>query len=129
MIFANFMNTKSISETFNKLRLRKKLPKWNILIQTSNQRSKQTTKQKTKTKTKLVWNKVPFETKTKILRKAISNKLANITGMQIMLYRNSHRRCSLKKDVFNDFAKFTGKHLCQSLSLNNVAGWGRCSSK
>ena len=27
----------------------------------------------------------------------------------------SHRRCSLRKCVLRNFAKFTGKHLCQSL--------------
>ena len=34
----------------------------------------------------------------------------------------SHRRCSVKKDVLRNFAKFTGKHLCQSHFLNKVAG-------
>ena len=29
--------------------------------------------------------------------------------------RSSHQRCSMKKGVFKNFAKFTGKHLCQSL--------------
>ena len=36
--------------------------------------------------------------------------------------RNSHRRCSVKKGVLKNFAKFTGKHLCQSLFFNKVAG-------
>ena len=36
--------------------------------------------------------------------------------------RSSHRRCSVKKDVLRNFAKFTGKHLCQSLFFNKVAG-------
>ena len=31
--------------------------------------------------------------------------------------KNSHKRCSVKKDVLKNFAKFTGKHLCQSLVL------------
>ena len=35
---------------------------------------------------------------------------------------NSHQRCSLKKDVLKNFAKFTGKHLCQSLFLKKVEG-------
>ena len=34
----------------------------------------------------------------------------------------SHQRCSVKKGVLTNFAKFTGKHLCQSLFFNNVAG-------
>ena len=35
---------------------------------------------------------------------------------------SSHRRCSFKKDVLNNFAKFTGKHLCWSLFSSKVAG-------
>ena len=31
--------------------------------------------------------------------------------------RSSHRKCSVKKGVLKNFAKFTGKHLCQSLFL------------
>ena len=27
---------------------------------------------------------------------------------------NSHRRCSVKKGILRNFAKFTGKHLCQT---------------
>ena len=51
--------------------------------------------------------------------------------------RSSHKRCFLKKDVLKNFAKLTGKHLCQSFFFNNVAGlrlatllkntlWHRC---
>ena len=35
--------------------------------------------------------------------------------------RSSHQRCSVKKGVLRKFAKFTGKHLCQSHFLNKVA--------
>ena len=28
-------------------------------------------------------------------------------------HRSSHQRCSIKKGVLKEFAKFTGKHLCQ----------------
>ena len=39
------------------------------------------------------------------------------------LFRSNHWRSSIKKkDVLQNFAKFTGKHLCQSLSFNKVAG-------
>ena len=52
-------------------------------------------------------------------------------------FRNSHRRCSVKKGVFRNFAKFIGKHLRQRLFFNKVAGlrpatllkknlWHRC---
>ena len=37
-------------------------------------------------------------------------------------FRSSHRRCSMKKGVLKNFTKFTGKHLCQSLFFNKVAG-------
>ena len=37
-------------------------------------------------------------------------------------YRSSHRTCSIKKGVLENFTKFTGKHLRQSLFLNKVAG-------
>ena len=36
-------------------------------------------------------------------------------------YRSSHGRCSVKKGVPRNFAKFIWKHLCQSLFLNKVA--------
>ena len=36
--------------------------------------------------------------------------------------RSSHRKSSIEKDVLEIFTKFTGKHLCQSLFFNKVAG-------
>ena len=38
------------------------------------------------------------------------------------LSRSSHRRCFVRKVVLRNFAKFTGKHLRQSLFFNKVAG-------
>ena len=38
-----------------------------------------------------------------------------------MYYRCSHWRCSSKNGVLKNFAKFTGKHMCQSLFFNKVA--------
>ena len=35
---------------------------------------------------------------------------------------DSHRRRSVTIDDLRDFVKFTGKHLCQSLFFNKVAG-------
>ena len=40
----------------------------------------------------------------------------------IKLSRSSHRRCSVRKGVLRNFAKFTGKHLCQRFFFNKVAG-------
>ena len=34
--------------------------------------------------------------------------------------RSSHGRCPIKKDVFKNFAKFIGKHLCWSLFLTEL---------
>ena len=36
------------------------------------------------------------------------------------LFRRSHQICSLRKVALRDFAKFTGKHLCQSVFFNKV---------
>ena len=35
--------------------------------------------------------------------------------------RSSRRRCSVRKGVLRNFAKFTGKHLSQSLFFNKFA--------
>ena len=35
--------------------------------------------------------------------------------------RSKHRRCSVRKGVLRNFAKFTEKHMCQSLFFNKVA--------
>ena len=54
-----------------------------------------------------------------------------------MKTRSSHQRCSVRKGILRNFAKFTGKHLCQVLFYNKVAGpepatllkkrlWHRC---
>ena len=55
----------------------------------------------------------------------------------VQRHRSSHQRCSIKKGVLRNFTNFTGKHLCQSLFFNKVAGlrpatllkkrlWHRC---
>ena len=36
--------------------------------------------------------------------------------------RSSHQTCSIKKGVLRNFAKFTGKHLRQSLFFNKITG-------
>ena len=42
--------------------------------------------------------------------------------MCICLYRSSHPEVFCKKDVLKNLTEFTGKHLCQSLFFNKVAG-------
>ena len=48
----------------------------------------------------------------------VSSELSCFSGT---LFRSSHQRCSMKKGVRENFAKFTGKHLCQSLFVNKAA--------
>ena len=44
----------------------------------------------------------------------------------LLSFRSSHWMCSVRKGVLRNFAKFTGKHLWQSLFFNKVTGWGDC---
>ena len=46
----------------------------------------------------------------------------NILRKVFTRFRSRHRRCSVRKGVLKNFAKFTGKNLCQSLFFNKVAG-------
>ena len=46
--------------------------------------------------------------------------------IEIKILRSSHRKCSVKKGVLKNISKFTGKHLCQSLFFNTVAGLRFC---
>ena len=39
----------------------------------------------------------------------------------IMINRSGHQRCSVRKGVLRNFAKFTGKRMCKSIFLNKVA--------
>ena len=55
----------------------------------------------------------------KTLREEI---LRILLSFHLSTVRSSHRRCSVKKGVLGNFAKFTGEHLCQSLFFNKVAG-------
>ena len=34
-------------------------------------------------------------------------------------YRRRHQSCSIKKDVFKNFVKFTGEHVCQDSRLQH----------
>ena len=46
-----------------------------------------------------------------------------------MKFKSSHRRCSVNRGVLRNFAKFTGKHLCESLrsaTLLKKRLWQRC---
>ena len=42
--------------------------------------------------------------------------------LEIEKKRSIHGRCSVRKGVLRNLARFTGKHLCHSLFLNKVGG-------
>ena len=49
----------------------------------------------------------------------------NVARLPLYLFtylRSSRQSCSVNKDVLKNFAKFTGKHLCQSITFDKVAG-------
>ena len=61
-------------------------------------------------------------------KKSVNPRNTNKLQIFITKYindRSSHQRCSVKKDVLRNFATFTGKHLCQRLLFNKVAGLRR----
>ena len=60
--------------------------------------------------------RLTFSSSLKLKKNTIFIGLGIIIPIQI--YRNSHQRCSVKKVVLRNLTKFTGKHLCQSLSFN-----------
>ena len=45
-----------------------------------------------------------------------------LESTRLDMKRSSHQRCSVRKNVRRNLAKFTGKHLCHSLFFNKVAG-------
>ena len=51
-----------------------------------------------------------------ILQKLVDDSTTNSTTEAVA------RRCSVKKGVLRNFAKFTGKHLFQGLFFNKVVG-------
>ena len=51
----------------------------------------------------------------------VFTEFTGYTSFTIYLLRSSHQGCSIKKGVLKNFAKFTGKQLCQSLFFNKVA--------
>ena len=46
-----------------------------------------------------------------------------IIGLRETSNKFKSRRCSIKKAAPENFTKFTGKHMCQSLFFNKVAGF------
>ena len=72
---------------------------------------------------------IRLKNKTKSLPKfllepsfGLSGKLLGYTSCTFAqgIIRSSHQRCLCKDAVLRNFAKFTGKHLCQSFFFNKV---------
>ena len=63
------------------------------------------------------WNEISKKSSIKEDTRKMKNCKANH-----ILERSSHRRCSVREDVLRNFAKFTGKHLCQGLFLSGPDG-------
>ena len=57
----------------------------------------------------------------KVFVKSFAKFTVNVSA-GVSFIRSSHRRCSVRKGVLKNFAKLTGKHLCQSLFFNKVVG-------
>ena len=51
-----------------------------------------------------------------------AREMSVFKGRRLLMFRSSHQRCSIRKGIPENFTKFTGKHLCQSLFFNKVAG-------
>ena len=47
-------------------------------------------------------------------------KTSTLLGDHLHVYRPIHQGCSMKKLILKNFAKFTGKHLFQSLFSNRI---------
>ena len=86
-------------------------------------------------------NSLPKNVHYFIFGEATAIKIRDLTfwrNVILSMGRSSRPEVFCKKDVLRNFAKFTGKHLCQSLFFNKVAGlrpatlfkkrlWHRCS--
>ena len=67
--------------------------------------------------------KLPFRfQKTQSFLFSNTNSQSNQCKHILFLNRSSRQEVFCKKGVVGNFTKFTGKHLCQSLLFNKVAG-------
>ena len=75
------------------------------------------------TLTHKISNKTELEKQHFIVVSAPSSLVErSLISCTFLCARSSHLRCSIKNCVFTNFAKFTGKYLCQNLFFNKVAG-------
>ena len=61
------------------------------------------------------WNEIGKKSSIKVDMRKMENCKTNH-----ILDRSSCRRCSVRKDVLKNFAKFLGKHLCQDLFMSEL---------
>ena len=45
-------------------------------------------------------------------------------SLSLLILKSSYPRCTVEKDALKNFTNFTGKHLCWSLFLIKLQGWG-----
>ena len=67
--------------------------------------------------------------KMKILENALKKIIRRVTFVKLSLILlleldSNHQRCYIKKGVFKNFVKFTGKHLCQSIFFIKLQTYG-----
>ena len=55
-------------------------------------------------------------------KRFMTSRFSPISRKHYLQFKSSQRRCSIRKGVPRNFTKFTGRHLCQSLFFNKVAG-------
>ena len=62
--------------------------------------------------------------KNRLRDSAYYNNLSRFSRKNLSRNRNSRPEVFCKEGVLRNFAKFTGKHLCQTLFFNKVASLG-----
>ena len=70
-----------------------------------------------------IWNKLNSNIKTAVTIASVTNTpsiFLNLLKFLSSFPETVARRCSVTKRVHRNFATFTGKHLCQSLSFHRV---------
>ena len=61
--------------------------------------------------------KILFSRSSRFYKDVLSKTISCLPKRPEDVFRSSHRKCSVKKDVLKTFANFTGKHLCWILFL------------
>ena len=74
--------------------------------------------------TSSLWQQVPYPCwyLTVVIHISLSLENVRLAITMIIIWRSSRPEVFCEKGLLRKFAKFTGKHLCQSLFFNKVAG-------